>query len=68
MAQSRQCMQCKYSGRMHSGVIANWKNDLSCDYFIKTGKLDDKGDDVEHCKLFELRTRAKRRITNKYDR
>lgn len=55
MAQSRQCLRCAYSGRMHNGIITNYKTDISCDYFMRTGRLDDKGKDKDNCLLFECK-------------
>lgn len=56
MARSKNCLKCKYCGRLSGGMAHNWRNDYTCDYLIMTGKIGDKGDDVDHCKLFEKKT------------
>lgn len=59
MAQSRQCMRCKYRGRLHSGTIVSYETDICCDHFLITGELKDKGADKNNCLLFEQKTRKR---------
>lgn len=65
MARSAKCIDCVYSGRLRGLTDTNWRESVTCDHLILTGKVGDKGDDPNNCLLFQQRTKESLRTIKK---